>query len=106
MPFSAARESNFKSRFLVPLALRGSTLYMRPHVSGTEHVDFFEARRSRKPDSRLNTGDLSPFRLSLKVSGANVCWEIANHTFLIHKNPRAQLSRVTYAPLSNAVQLG
>jgi hypothetical protein len=30
----------FPSRFLVPLALQASTLYMCPHVSGTEQVGF------------------------------------------------------------------
>jgi hypothetical protein len=48
---------------------------------------FLKARRSWEPGSRLTTGDLSPFRLLLKVSGANVRWENANHTFLTHKNP-------------------
>jgi hypothetical protein len=48
---------------------------------------FFKARHSREPGSRLTTGDLFPFRLLLKVSHANVCWAIANHTFLTHKNP-------------------
>jgi hypothetical protein len=59
--------------FLVPLALRGSTSYMHPHISGTECVGF------SKQDA---------FRLSLKVSGANVHWANANHTFLTHKNPQ------------------
>jgi hypothetical protein len=34
--------------FLIPLALRASTLYMRPHVSGTERVGFL------KQDARGN----------------------------------------------------
>ena len=59
--------------FLVPLALRGSMLYKRPHISGTERIGFL------KQDA---------FRLSPKVSGANVCWANANHTFLTHKNSR------------------
>jgi hypothetical protein len=37
-PFLAARESDFSSYFFVPLALRAGTLYMRPHISGTERV--------------------------------------------------------------------
>jgi hypothetical protein len=39
-PFSAAQESNIFSRFLVPLALNGSTLYVHPHISGTECMRF------------------------------------------------------------------
>jgi hypothetical protein len=39
-PFSAAQESNFSSCFLVPFALQGSMLYVRPHISGTERVGF------------------------------------------------------------------
>ena len=77
-PFSAAQESDFLSRFLVPLALRASMLYMHPHISGTERMGFL------KQDA---------FRLLPKVSGANVRWANANHTFHTHKNPR--LSRVT-----------
>jgi hypothetical protein len=34
--------------FLVPLALRAGTLYMRPHISGTEGVGF------SKQDARGN----------------------------------------------------
>jgi hypothetical protein len=59
--------------FLVPLALQGSMSYMLPHISGTEHVGF------SKQDA---------YRLLPKVSGANVCWENVNHTFLTHKNPQ------------------
>jgi hypothetical protein len=47
---------------------------------------FLEARHSWEPGSRLTTSDFSPFRLLPKVSGANVCWESANHTVLTHKN--------------------
>jgi hypothetical protein len=59
--------------FLVPLALRGSTTYMHTHISGTERIGF------SKQDA---------FRLSPKVSGANVHLANANHTFLTHKNPQ------------------
>jgi hypothetical protein len=48
---------------------------------------FLEARCLWEPGSRLATSDLSPFRLSPKVSGANVRWANANYTFLAHKNP-------------------
>ncbi len=89
-PFSAAQESNFLSHFLVPLALQGSTSYMRPYVSGTEHKGFL------KQDSRrVTTGNLTAFCLFLKVSHANVHWENANHTFLTHKNPQAPFTCVS-----------
>jgi hypothetical protein len=84
MPFLAAWESNFLSRFLIPLALWGSMLYVRPHDSKTEHMVFFKARCSREPSSRLSTRFLSHFCLLPKVSGANVHWAIAYHTFLSH----------------------
>ncbi len=58
--------------FLVPLALRGSTSYMRPHISGTERIGF----------SKQDTFCLSP-----KISEANLHWANMNHTFLTHKNP-------------------
>ncbi len=69
--------------FLVPLALRGSTSYMRPHISGTERDGFL------KQDA---------CHLSLKVSGANVCWANVNHTFLTHKNPRTDTSLRDMSP--------
>ncbi len=49
---------------------------------------FFEARCLWEPGSRLTTGDYSPFCLLRKVSGVNVRWANANHTFLTHKNPQ------------------
>jgi hypothetical protein len=39
-PFLAAWESDFSSHFLIPLAHRDSTLFVHPHVSGTERLDF------------------------------------------------------------------
>ncbi len=48
---------------------------------------FLEARCLWEPGSGLTTGDLSPFRLLPKVSGANVHWANVNHTFLTNKNP-------------------
>jgi hypothetical protein len=41
-PFSAARESDFSSCFLISLALRVSMSYMHPHISGTECVGFLK----------------------------------------------------------------
>jgi hypothetical protein len=46
---------------------------MRPHISGTEYVGFLKQDASR---------------LLPKVSGANLRWAKANHTFLTHKNPQ------------------
>jgi hypothetical protein len=70
--------------FLVPLALQASTLYMRPHISGTECVGF------SKQDAHVNLVVasipvnflLSAFRRRFLVQtsvGLN-----ANHTFLTH----------------------
>jgi hypothetical protein len=67
--FSAAWES-----FLVPLALQASTLYMRPHNSGTECMGFL------KQDARGNLVVASlpvNFPLSAflpKVLCANIRW--------------------------------
>jgi hypothetical protein len=69
--------------FLVPLALRGSTSYMRPHISGTERIGF----------SKQDTFCLLP-----KVSGANVLWANVNHTFLTHKNLRTDTSLRDISP--------
>jgi hypothetical protein len=71
--------------FLVPLALQASTLYMHPHVSGTERVGF------SKPDARGNLVVASllvnfPFsafcqRFLLRTSvGLNTI-----HTFLVNR---------------------
>jgi hypothetical protein len=68
---------------LVPLALRGSTLYMHPHISGTECIGF----------SKQDVFCLLP-----KVFGANVHWANANHTFLTHKNPRTDTSLRDISP--------
>jgi hypothetical protein len=69
--------------FLVPYALRGSTLYMHPHISSTECTGF------SKQDA---------FRLLPKVSGANLRWANANHTFLTHKNSRTDTSLRDISP--------
>jgi hypothetical protein len=72
-PFLGCTGFQFLVSFLVPLALQGSMLYMCPHISGTEHVNF------SKQDA---------FCLLPKVSEANICWANANHTLLTHKNPQ------------------
>jgi hypothetical protein len=56
---------------------------MRPHISGTECIGF------SKQDA---------FRLLPKVSGANVHWANANHTFLTHKNPQTNNSSRDISP--------
>jgi hypothetical protein len=83
-PFLAAQESDFLSRFFVPLALQASTLYMRPHISGTECVGFSkqDACGNLVVDSLPVIVPLSAFRRRFLVPtsvGLN-----ANHTFLTH----------------------
>ncbi len=73
VPFLGCMRIQFLVLILVPLALRGSTSYMRPYISGTEHVNFL------KQDA---------FRLLPKVSEVSVHWANANHNFLTHTNPR------------------
>jgi hypothetical protein len=70
--------------FLIPLALQASTLYMRPHISGTERVGFSkqDARGNLVVASLPANFPLSAFcqRILVQTSvGLN-----ANHTFLIH----------------------
>ncbi len=89
-PVSALRES----KNLVPFSstfgtLRQYFIHVPPYFWHKMH-GFLEARRLQEPGSRLTTSYLSPFCLLPKVSGANVHWANANHTFLTHKNPRAQ----------------
>jgi hypothetical protein len=74
--------------FLVPLALQASTLYMRPHVSGTERVGFWkqDAHENLVVASLPVNFPLYAFcrRFLLRTSvGLNM-----NHTFLSHKNPQ------------------
>jgi hypothetical protein len=57
--------------------------YMRPNSSGTECIGF------SKQDA---------FRLLPKVSGANVHWANANHTFLTHKNPQTDTFSCDISP--------
>jgi hypothetical protein len=74
--------------FLIPLALRASTLYMHPHVSGTECVGFSK----QDPRGNLVVASLPvnfPFsaffqKFLVQTSvGLNM-----NHTFLSLKNPQ------------------
>jgi hypothetical protein len=71
-PFSAARESDFSSCFLY--------LWHYEVVRRT-CTPIFQAQNAWV--SRSNA-----FRLLPKVSGANVHWANANHTFLTHKTPQ------------------
>ncbi len=52
------------------------------HITG-----FLNLRCLWEPGTRMSTGLLSLFRLSQKVSHANVRWAIASHTFSSHINP-------------------
>jgi hypothetical protein len=65
---------------------------MRPHISGTECVDF------SKQDA---------FRLLPKVSEVNVRWANGNHTFLTHKNTQtdAFLGDISPAKLHSTAQV-
>ncbi len=74
--------------FLVPLALRASTSYMRPHVSGTERVGF------SKQDAH---GNLVVASLPVNFPFSAFCRRFLVQTpvglntidtFLSHKNPR------------------
>ncbi len=74
--------------FLVPLALRASTLYMRPNVSGTERVGLL------KQDAR---GNLVVASLPVSFPFSAFCRRFlvqttiglnTIHTFLSHKNPK------------------
>ncbi len=52
-------------------------------------MHFLEARHTKEPGSRLNTGFLSHFHLPPMVSHVNIHWAIAHHTIISHKNPQA-----------------
>jgi hypothetical protein len=78
----------FRVPFLVPLALRASTSYMRPHVSDTEPVDF------SKQDA---CGNLVVAPLQVNFLFSTFCQRFlvqtyvrlnTNHNFLSHKNPQ------------------
>jgi hypothetical protein len=56
---------------------------MHPHVSGIERVSFL------KQDA---------FCLLPKVSGSNIDWANANHTFLTHKNPQTETFSCDISP--------
>jgi hypothetical protein len=72
--------------------------YMRPNISGTECVGFLkqDARGNLVVDSL--PVKISPFCLLPKVSGANVRWANANHTFLTHKNPQTDTFSCDISP--------
>ncbi len=85
--FLGCTGNQFFVPFLIPLALRASTLYMRPHVSGTECVGF------SKQDTR---GNLVVASLPVNFPFYAFCqrylvWMSVGlntiHTFLSHKKP-------------------
>ncbi len=82
-PFSAAWESDFSSRFFIPLVLQvprcTCALIFLAHM-----MRFLKARCLWEPGTRISTGFLFPFRLLPKVSHANTRWAIVNHTFSSH----------------------
>jgi hypothetical protein len=84
-PFLAAQESDFPSHFLVPLALRASTSYMRPHFSGTENMGFLkqDACRNLVVASLLVNFPFSAFCQRFLVQTS--IGLITVHIFLTHK---------------------
>ncbi len=94
-PFLAARESDFLSCFLVPMALQASTLYMRPHISGRECMGFSkqDTRGNLLVDSLLVIFPLSTFcqRFLVQMSIGEM-WIIS---FLLTKILELTLSCVT-----------
>jgi hypothetical protein len=70
---SAALESNFLSRFLYPWHSKLVHRTCAPMFLA-QNRGFFEGGHSWEPGSSLTTGESSLFRLSPKVSGANVRW--------------------------------
>ncbi len=79
----------------IPLVLRVPRSTCTP-IFLAHITRFLEARCLWEPVTRISTGFLSPFRLSLKVSHANVHWELANHTFFTHtKFPALTFSCMT-----------
>jgi hypothetical protein len=89
---SQMTEKSEELRLLYYLRIYGNTLYMRPNISGTERIVFLKQVASR---------------LSPKVSGANIHWANANHTFLTHKNPRTDtfLRDISLAKLLSTAQV-
>jgi hypothetical protein len=75
--------------FLIPLALRASTSYMRPHVSGTERVGFSkqDACRNLVVASLPVNFPLFAFCQRFLLVQTSVGLS-AKHTFLTHKNPQ------------------
>ncbi len=74
VPFLSCTRIQFLVPFLVPLALRASTSYMRPHISGTERMGSLKQHNH----GNLVVASLPvdfPFSAFLpKVSGGNVHW--------------------------------
>ncbi len=83
MPFLAARESKLSSFFLITLYLEVLCHTCAP-IFLAHITHFLKARRLKESGSRLTTGFHSHVRILLKVSHANICWAIMNHTFSSH----------------------
>jgi hypothetical protein len=81
-PFLAIWESDFSSCFLYLWHCKVVHCTCTPKLHA-QHARFLEVRQ---------------FLLSPKVSGANVHWANANHTFLTHKNPRTDTSLHDISP--------
>jgi hypothetical protein len=73
VPFLAARESDFLSRFLYHWHSKLVVVHAPPYF-WHRTCRFLEARRLWEPGSSITTSEFSPFHLLPKVSGANVRW--------------------------------
>jgi hypothetical protein len=89
------------------LALQAGMSYMRPHVTGTERMGFLKQDACGNLVVDPLPVKISPFHLLPKVSGANVCWTNANHTFLTHKIPQTDtfLCDISPAKLRSTAQV-
>ncbi len=105
VPFLAARESDYSSHFLLPLALWAGTSYMRPHISGTECVGFpkQDTRGNLVVDSLPVIFPLSAFWQRFLVQTSIGRTQII--PFLLRKILELALSCMTQASLGYAVQL-
>jgi hypothetical protein len=94
-PFLAAGESDVSSRFLIPLALRGSTLLLHPHVSGTECMEFLKEDSCRNLVVDSLPVSPSPFRLFRRFLMQTSIGRLHIIPFLLTKILKLSLSCVT-----------
>jgi hypothetical protein len=85
-PFSAARESNYSSRFLYHWCSELVHSTWAPMFLAQKH-GFLELRRSWEPGISLTTGEFSLFRLLPKVSAVNIRWNEHDSYLSFSQNP-------------------